>query len=265
MLNTLNNRTDHDQSLADRVALVIGGASGIGLASGLAMAQRGACVLLADKEGSAAEAAASQTDPLPGKVEAFQTDASSTDDLRELFSYVDRKFGKLNILFCNVGATGPNEFDLTEEAFDAVIDLNLKSHYFATNLAAPIMRRCAGEASVIYMSSAAALRAGSPSPLYSISKSGVLMMMRCFARELGPDGIRVNAVCPGHIVTRFSRNWLNLPDADYRKAIEDRARRIPLGRVGQVQDVANVVTFLASDQSGFITGQAIAIDGGASA
>lgn len=247
------------------MALVIGGASGIGRASGIAMAKRGASVIIADKDWGAAEASLSAITPLSGQIEAFEADASSLDQLRDLFSHIDKKFGRLNILFSNAGTTGPNEFEVTEDAFDAVLDLNLKSHYFATNMATPLMRQCPEQASIIYMSSVAALRSGSPSPLYSISKSSILMMTRCFARELGADGIRVNAVCPGHIVTSFSKNWLNLSAADYFEAIESRAKQIPLGRVGQAEDVANVIAFLASDQSNYITGQAIAIDGGASA
>ena len=247
--------------LQGRLALVIGAAAGIGLASAQALAERGATVMLADRNGDAAEQAADALRAGGAEAVSYEADASSLPQLRGLFDFVDKKYGKLNVLFANVGMRGPDGFDVTEEQFDAVFNLNLKSHFFAASYAIPLLRRCAPHASIIFMSSAGGLRLGGRCPLYSISKAGVVMMARAFARELGPHGIRVNALCPGAIETAFPR-WSGLGEAEYRAAIDRGGRNVPLGRIGQPQDVAGVVTFLASDQSGYLTGLAIPVDGG---
>jgi NAD(P)-dependent dehydrogenase (short-subunit alcohol dehydrogenase family) len=251
--------------LQDRVALVIGGAGGMGLASSRALAANGAQVVIADRDGDAAEQAATAIREDGGQATSFQVDVSSTAQLRAAFDFVATTHGKLNILFSNAGMTGPNRYDVTEEQFDEVFNVNLKSHWFATNYAAPLMRPCAPHASIIYMSSGAGLRAGGRSPLYSVSKAAILMLARSFARELGPDGIRVNALAPGHVRTDFPRKWLGIGDADYQALVEARNQGIPLRRIAEPEDVAGVVLFLASDLSSYLTGLAIPVDGGLTA
>jgi NAD(P)-dependent dehydrogenase (short-subunit alcohol dehydrogenase family) len=247
--------------LQDRIALVIGGAAGIGLASAKALAARGAMVILTDRDGAGAEQGAEAIRALGGQAVARQVDGSSLSELRSLFDWVGKTYGGLNVLFSNVGTRGPDGFDVTEEQFDQTFAINLKSHYFATNYALSLMLPCAPHASIIYTASAGALKLGGRVPLYSISKSAMLMMTRAFARELGPAGIRVNALCPGAIETGFPR-WAGLDDEQYRLMIERIGHNTPLGRIGQPDDVAGVVAFLASDQSMYVTGLALPIDGG---
>jgi len=247
--------------LKDRVALVIGGAAGMGLASARALAALGAAVIIADRDGDGAEHAAEAVTAAGGEARAFAVDASSPAQLRALFDFVEQAYGRLNVLFSNVGTRGPEGFDLTEGQFDAMFDINLKSHFFATNYAIPLMRPCAPQASIIYTASAGALKAGGLSPLYSVSKAAVLMLARNFARQLGPERIRVNAICPGSIETAFPR-WSGQQGEEYEATIERIGRNIPLGRIGQPEDVAGLVAFLASDQSMFMTGVGIPIDGG---
>ena len=251
--------------LADRVALVIGGAAGMGLASSRALAADGATVVIADRDFEAAESAASDIRTSGGQAVAHRVDAGSLDALAALFDFVGTRYGRLNVLFSNVGITGPDGFDVTEAQFDEAFNINLKSHFFATKFAVPLMRPCASRASIIYMSSAGALRAAGRSPLYNLSKASILMMMRTFARNLGPEGIRVNALCPGHVETDFPRRWLGLDEDEYQARIRKRGETIPLRRVGQPEDVANVVAFLASDKSSYLTGLSIPIDGGETA
>lgn len=245
--------------LGGRVALIIGGAAGIGLASSRALAERGATVVIADLDFEAAERAAINITVAGGDASAYCVDASSLDQLRAMFEWIDTKYQKLNVLFSNVGISAANGFDITEEQFDLAFDVNVKSHFFATNYATPLMRRGAPQASIIYMSSGGGLRPFGRSPLYSISKAAILMMTRTFARHLGPDGIRANALCPGPVETAFASRG---DDAAYRLAVERWSKDIPLGRVAQPEDVSNVVAFLASDQSMYLTGLAIPVDGG---
>jgi len=253
----------HD--LDGRVAVVIGSADGIGLASARALAARKAIVVLADIDGAAATSAASSIEQEGGKAMAYAVDASVVSELEALFAFISEQYGKLNILFSSVGSSGPDGIEVTEASFDRLISLNLKSHFFATQFALPLLRRSAPHASVILMSSTAALRANRRSPLYSISKAAVVMMARSLAKTLGHEGVRVNAVCPGHVATAFPQRWLGLDDDAYGTMMERSAADIPLGRVGRPEDVAETVAFLASDQSSYLTGLAIPIDGGSTA
>jgi NAD(P)-dependent dehydrogenase (short-subunit alcohol dehydrogenase family) len=247
--------------LRNRVALVIGGAAGIGLASARALAAKGATVVIADRDGDAAQRGADAVRASGGEAVAYAVDASSMSQLRALLDFVGKTYGRLNVLFSNAGSRGADGFDVSEAEFDEAFAINVKSHFFATTYALPLLLPCAPHASVIYTASAGALKLGGRSPLYSISKSSILMMARAFARELGPARIRVNALCPGAIETGFPR-WSTLDEADYKATVERIGRGLPLGRIGQPEDVAGVVAFLASDQSMFVTGLAIPIDGG---
>jgi NAD(P)-dependent dehydrogenase (short-subunit alcohol dehydrogenase family) len=178
--------------------------------------------------------------------------------------FVDRTYGKLHILFNHAGVQSPVGLDITEEEFDHVIDVNLKSLFFATSFAVPLMRRCAPHASIIFTSSTAALRAGR-SPLYGATKAATLMLMRSVARQLGPDLIRANAICPGPTDTGFARKFASIAgmdDAAYKQTLEASSRSIPLGRVAAPNDVSGTVLFLASDQSMYLTGVSIPVDGG---
>jgi len=248
--------------LANRVALVLGGAGGMGLAACRALAAEGASVIVADRDGERAEQAARQLLDEGRIARAYEVDAASLPALRALFDEIDSTYGRLNILFSNAGMTGPDGFDPTEAEFDAVFDLNLKSAFYATSYATPLLKAAAPQASVIYMSSAAGLRTGGRSPLYSISKAGLLMLMRNFARALAPSGVRANALCPGYVDTDFPRRWTGKVGAEYEALVEASRQKIPLGRVAQPEDVANVVTFLASDRSSYLTGLSISVDGG---
>ena len=249
--------------LENMIALVIGGGGGMGLASSRALAAEGATVIVADRNGEATEQAAALIKDSGGKADAYQIDFGSRKELRALFDFVQSRYGRLNLLFSNVGITGPKSFDVTDEQFDVVLNINLKSHFFATNYAIPLLRACAPRASIVYMSSGAALRSDAP-PLYTISKAGLAMTARLFARQLGPEGIRVNALCPGPVKTDFSREWLGVSGEEYEVLLGQESLKIPLRRIGTPEDVAGVVVFLASDESSYMTGLVLPIDGGGS-
>lgn len=252
-------------SMQDRIALVTGGAAGMGLASARALAGEGATVIIADRNGDAAEQAAATIRATGGSALARQTDVSSLPQLRALFDMIEQQFGRLNIFFSNAGIGGANGFDVSEEQFDQVFDVNLKSHFFGTRYAVPLMKACAPHASIIYTSSIRGFRAHEGTPLYCMSKAGILMLARSAARWLGPDRIRVNAICPGGVETAFPQEWLGLTDEQFQAIQQKSASAVPLGRIGQPEEVAALVKFLASDESLYITGTAMTLDGGSSA
>ena len=244
-----------------RVALIIGGGSGMGLASSRALAAAGHIVIVTDRDGDAAKRAADEIKAAGGEAISYEVDGSSVSQLKTMFLFIEKTYARLNVLFSNIGIRGPLGLDMVEAQFDEVMDVNVKSHFFATHYAVPLMKLSAPHASIIYMGSAGSLKAGGRCPLYNISKAAVPMIARSLARELGPAGIRVNAICPGSIETGFPR-WSTFTPEGRKAMIDEVSLNIPLGRIGQPDDVAGMVAFLASDRAMFITGASIPIDGG---
>jgi len=251
--------------LEGRVALVTGGASGMGFASSRAFAAEGASVIVADVDGDLAEHAAQVIRDDGGQATAYQVDVSSTAQLESMFHWVTQTYERLNVLFSHAGIQGAMGLDFTEEEFDRSINVNLKSHMFATRFALPLLRQSAPQASIIYTSSAAALRACVPSPTYGATKAAIISLMRSMAVILGPEGIRANAICPGGIETPFSSGFISSSGRNPQEEAERHKRSIPLGRIGQPDDVAPTVVFLASDHSQYVTGAWLPVDGGLTA
>lgn len=241
-------------------ALIIGGAAGIGRATARALASAGMEVLIADRDEAGARDLAMAIASEGGRASAFGVDASSRAEMEGLFDHVGKEIGGLNLLFSNVGIRGASGFGVTDEQFEEAFNLNLKCHFIATNLAVPLLRRRSPQASIVYMASGAGLRFFGRSPLYAMSKAALLMMTRAFARELGPQGIRVNALCPGPVDTDFPAQGVDAEQ--FRATVEQWERQIPLGRIAQPEDVADVVAWLGSDRSRYLTGLAIPVDGG---
>jgi len=244
-----------------QVALVIGGASGMGLAAARILAARGADVVIADRNEEvlqrAVEACAEQGLAIVG----YRLDACSTVERAALFADIEARHGGLNILFNTLGSHGPAGLDTDVATYDKTFELNVKVHYFCVIEALPLLRRRAPQASVALMSSAGGLRYAGRSPLYAISKSAVVMMAQALARDLGPEGIRVNALCPGAVDTPFAGSE---GDAAARAAgMAAWAARVPLRRVAHVDEIARAVAYLASDDGSYLTGLALPIDGGA--
>ena len=247
------------------IALVTGGGAGIGLAASLALARREATVVVADIDIAAAEQVAARITKEGGSASAAFVDVASTSSIRSMFEAVGSEFGALNVLFSHAGVQGTPGFDVSDEQFDAIFHANLRSHFVATRCAVELMRQCAPRASIIYTSSTAALRAHARSPLYAASKAGILALMRAVAAEFGPIGIRANAICPGPTETRFSREFAFPASADenaYKEMLLAAGKRIPLGRVGQPEDAADVVAFLASEEAAYLNGVVLPVDGG---
>ncbi len=252
-------------NLEGKIALVSGGASGMGLASARALAQEGASVVISDRDGAAAERAAAAIRESGGSAKPFKADVSSLAELRAMIDFVRDTHGRLNVFFSNAGIGGARGFDVSEEAFDEAFDVNLKSHFFATSYALPLLKTAAPKASVIFTSSVRGLRASGDTPLYCMSKAAIVMMARCMALQFAESGVRVNTICPGAVDTDFPRNWMGLSEEQHQAMRKNSVAKIPLKRIGQPEDVASLVCFLASDQSSFLTGTAIPIDGGGTA
>ncbi|MFM6931438.1 MAG: SDR family NAD(P)-dependent oxidoreductase [Novosphingobium sp.] len=237
-------------ALAGKRAIVTGAATGIGAAIARRFAAEGATVILADIDGQGVEALASEI----GQI-AVTCDVSRVSELDSLFGRAKEEWGGLDILVNNAGVTHAAELDdLTEEAYDRVMGINLKSMVFATQAAARLMER---GGSVINMSSVNAVLAIPTQIPYVISKGGISQLTTVTSLSLAARGIRVNAIGPGTILTEMGKAFLN-DEAAVKRVVS----RTPLGRAGEPEEVADVAVFLASAQSSYVTGQTIYCDGG---
>ena len=242
--------------LKDKVAVITGGTRGIGYATADAFLREGATVILAGSgKASADKAVASLKEKYPGaKIAGISPDLADLEDVRSIFRTATSLYGCIDILVNNAGISESTPFmNYTEETFDKVMDLNVKGVFNATRAAAECM--VARGSGVILSTSSMVSISGQPSGFaYPASKFAVNGLTVSLARELGPKGIRVNAVAPGIIETDMMK-------AVPREVIEPMIARIPLQRLGKPEDIANAFVFLASDEAGYITGVVLSVDG----
>ncbi len=242
--------------LEGRVALVTGGARGIGAATAQVMAGQGAKVVVSDlDEAPAAEVAK----PLGGL--AIACDVSSRDSVEAMVERAVKEMGRLDILVTCAGIIRDNLlFKMTDEDWDAVIDTHLKGTFLCARAA---QRHMVPQkyGKMVFLSSTSAL-GNRGQTNYSAAKAGLQWMARTLAIELGPFNINVNAVAPGFVETRMTRATAERMGIDYETFKIGAASQIPLQRVGQPEDIANVIAFLCSDESGFVSGQTIYVRGG---
>ncbi len=255
--------------LKDRVAIITGGGRGIGQGVALRYAQEGAKLALVDLEQSHLDETSSLLDESGTGVEyiKLQGDVSNSGDVQRFFDATIEKFGRLDILVNNAGIGNPTIgiIDMPEEAWDKTIAVNLKSVFLCSKLAAKQFIKQGGGGRIISVSSQAGKSGFAMLTPYCASKAGVILFTQAFAKEVGAHKINVNCVCPGTIDTPLLRGaemGLNLTDEQFTEATKRALPTIPLGRVGYPADVAKVITFLASDDADYMTGQAINISGG---
>ena len=248
------------QRLAGQVAVVTGGALGIGQATAQRLVEEGAKVLVADVNMDAARATVESIREEGGTAESFKADVGIHEDIRSMVQKAVELWGRLDILVNNAYARigDGSALDVAEEDWDRGMAMLVKSMFLGAKYAVPEMRKV-GAGNIVNMSSVHGLLMAPGRVIYEAGKSAVIGITRQMATEFGPMRIRVNAICPGHIVTQRarSRRWEANPDG--LRFFEDQ---YPLRRVGRPVDIANAIVFLCSDEASFITGHALVVDGG---
>ncbi len=246
--------------LDGKVAIITGAGSGIGRASAIRFAAEGAKLILGDKSAAVHDVAKAIGDAAV----AIQMDAGLEADVIKLVETAKSHFGGLNIAFANAGISGglPGIFDETPEGFAEILRVNLIGPFLMVKHAGKAMADVGKGGSIICTASVAGIRSGAGGPAYSASKAGVINFTQVSAQQLCDTGVRCNAICPGLTETGMTK-----PTFDYARdkdVMHKMGRLNPLRRAAQPDELANVALFLASDQSSYVNGQAIAVDGGLS-
>ena len=241
--------------LQGQIALITGAAQGIGLATAQAFAAQGASLVLCDRHADSLTPVAEALRAKGTPVLAQALDVADRVAFTALVDAAIAQFGQIDVLINNAGITRDARLvTMSDEQFDAVIDVNLRAVFRCTQIVAPHMIG-RGRGVILNASSVVALYGNFGQTNYAASKAGIIAMTKTWARELGPKGIRVNAVAPGFIQTPMIAT---VPE----KVMAQLAERVPLRQLGQPEDVANVYAFLASNDARYISGAVIEVDGG---
>ena len=236
--------------LESKIAVVTGGGRGIGKATAQLFTNEGATVVIAEFDEVSGQSTANELG-----AHFIKTDISNEESVNALFNFVSSEFGQLDILVNNAGILADSTLKkLDSDSFDAVINVNLRGVYLCGRAAADIMIE-QGSGVILNASSVVAHHGNFGQTNYVASKAGVIGITKVWARELGKDGIRVNAVAPGFIQTNMIAG---MPE----KVVNMMGEKVPLKRWGQPEDVANAYIFLASDEASYITGAVLNVDGG---
>jgi NAD(P)-dependent dehydrogenase (short-subunit alcohol dehydrogenase family) len=242
--------------LQGRTAIVTGGASGIGAATATLFASEGANVVIADLDPSAAETLANQITAAGGIAARVGCNVALAADIAGAVAFAREQFGDVHVVVSNAaggGGGGRPMHEISEDDWDSSFDINVKAGFLLSKEVVPLMK-AAGGGSILFTSSLGAKQGTENMAVYGATKAAIVNLVRSMALELGPHGIRVNAVCPGTVLTPGLLR--HAPPLDIMTSL------VPLGRLGAPEDIANAFVFLASDEASYITGQAIDVDGG---
>lgn len=254
--------------LKDKTAIITGAGSGLGLAIAKRLAQEGAAVVIADINETSISAAVNEIQATGAQAIGYRIDVTKHEDVKRFVDDIAEKTGQIDILVNNAGVTRYRAFDMISDPdWQAVLDLDLKGVFYGAQAVAPHMaRRRYGK--IVNISSSLGtgttpdigkLSAGASAP-YASAKAAVIQLTKTLARELGPSGVNVNCVAPGFFLTPLTSTTRS-PE-EVKEHIALRTRTTVLNRPGKLEELANAVLFLASDESSFITGHTIPVDGG---
>jgi NAD(P)-dependent dehydrogenase (short-subunit alcohol dehydrogenase family) len=247
--------------LQDKVALITGAGSGIGRASALKFAREGAKVVAVDtqREGNAETVRLVSAEG--GTATAVGADVTSAGDVARMVRDAVETYGRLDVLFNNAGLSiSGTILELSEEDFDRLVAVNVKGVFLGCKEAIPLMKSQGGGA-ILNTASQLGTVGFDRSAVYPATKGAVIQLTRCLALDHAADGIRVNAICPGPIDTPMVRSSRSSPE-DVEAFVRKLSGRVPMGRVGTAQEMADVAAYLCSDEASFVTGAAILADGG---
>jgi NAD(P)-dependent dehydrogenase (short-subunit alcohol dehydrogenase family) len=247
--------------LDGKVALITGGNSGIGAATAKLFAAEGAAVAITGRNKERGEQIVNDIAASGGEALFIRSDVCIAKECRDAVDQTLERFGKIDVLFNNAGVFHPRTIpECTEEEWDETIDSSLKGAFLMSKYTLPSMIE-QGSGSIIHTSSGWGVLGGDKAAAYCAAKGGLIVMAKAMAIDHGPQGIRVNCVCPGDVLTPMlpeDAAKRGLAWEDYEKDAADR----PLGRIGAALDIANAALFLACDESSFVTGDALVVDGG---
>lgn len=249
--------------LEKKVALITGGASGIGLQSARLFTSEGARVAVVDVNDAAGRAVVEELQAAGGEAVYVHADVARAEDSAAMIKAAEDAFGRLDVLFNNAGISHADDGDATsteEDVWDLTMRVNLKGVFLGCKYGIPALRRAGGGSIINTASFVAILGAATPQLAYTASKGGVLAMTRELATIHARERIRVNALCPGPIRTELLMRLLDTEEKRQRRFVH-----IPMGRFGEAREIAQAALFLASDESSYMTGAAFLVDGGITA
>jgi len=250
--------------LANKVALITGGTSGIGRATAVLFAQAGAQVAITGRSETRGHQVVQEIEQAGHQAIFIRSDVRFAPECQRAVEKTLATFGRLDILFNNAGFWRPNTaLDCTEEEWDLSIDINLKGTFLMSKFALPVMI-AQGSGTIINNASGWGLVGGTEAAAYCAAKGGVVLLTKAMAVDHSKQGVRINCICPGDVETPMLYEDAELRGLTWEEYISDAADR-PMGRIGQPHEIAQAALFLASDDASFVTGAVLAVDGGGTA
>ncbi len=256
------------EELKGKVAIVTGGAKGIGRACTLALGREGASVVFADIDRAANQELSGMAEEEGLAVQPVAADVSDSGEAAGVVGYAAQSYGGVDILVNNVGIQPPSSYvnavDTPEVLWDRIIDVNLKSFFLMSKFAIPEMRQRGGGV-IVNMASVQGLQSMKKVPAYAASKGGILSLTRNLALDFAADNIRVLAICPGGVDTPLQQEAFEASGGNVAELRAKLGEAHPLGRTAGPEEIANVLVFLVSDRASFMTGEYVCVDGGINA